>query len=462
MPALYRAIVRRTGAAFVPAVLLAACTPPAVVPDPGPVAVTFHETDALFRNPGQGWMVHRRLPPAGEPRFPCSVAYFRLDWADLEPEEGKPDWRLLDEAIAAWKARGARVAFRVMTANAHSAGYFCSPRWLFDAGCRSFDYVRGGDDPTAGGKRIPRVEPDYADPLYLEKHGTFLRELGRRYDGHPGVEFLDIGSYGIWGEWHTPHPAPLEVRCRIVDRYLESFRKTPLVMMSDDAETLDHALSRGTGFRRDGVGSPWHEQNWIGSKKYAGVRGFADAWTRAPVVFEWYGDYRYLLGKDWSFDRAVQFMLDNHVTLVNDNVGEVPAAKLPELQKLARLAGYRFVLREVRHAGVADRGAALRVAMTWSNVGVGKLYRRHPLRLCLLDGPGAVAAEAEAEADARDWLPGDHAVVGVLPIPAALRPGTYGIAVALADPDTGKPAIALAIDAPETGRRYRVSEVTVR
>ena len=170
----------------------------------------------------------------------------------------------------------------------------------------------GGDDPTSGGKRIPRIEPDYADPIYLDKHGAFLKALGERYDGRPDIEFLDIGSYGIWGEWHTENPAPVAVRKQIVDLYLRAFRKTPLVFMSDDAEVLDYALAKGTGFRRDGVGSPWHEQNWIGSKKYAGVAGMADTWKHAPMVFEWFGDYDYLQSRKWSFDAAVNFMLSNH------------------------------------------------------------------------------------------------------------------------------------------------------
>jgi hypothetical protein len=72
------------------------------------------------------------------------------------------------------------------------------------------------------------------------------------------VRFLDISSYGIRGEWHTRHPAPLAVRRQIVDLYLRAFPRTPLVFMSDDAEVLPYALSKGTGFRRDGVGSPWH------------------------------------------------------------------------------------------------------------------------------------------------------------------------------------------------------------
>ena len=156
--------------------------------------------------------------------------------------------------------------------------------------------------------------------------------------------------------------------------------------MSDDAEVLNYALAHGTGFRRDGVGSPWHEQNWIGSKKYAGVAGMADTWKHAPVVFEWFGDYAYLQSRQWSFDAAVDFMLSNHVTLINDNIGRVPPEAMPQLEKLARLAGARFVLRELAHEKTVQRGAPLTLQMKWANVGVGKLHRPYVLRLYLLDG----------------------------------------------------------------------------
>ena len=164
----------------------------------GLVRRTFREMDTLLANPGQSWMSQTRSPKA-EPRFPCSVVYIRFNWADIEPEQGQFNWKIIDDVVAAWKPRGATVAFRVMTCNAHSTGYYASPKWLFAAGCKGFEYVVGGDDPTSGGKRIPRIEPDYSDPIYLARHGEFLSALGRRYDGSPAVEFLDIGSYGIWG-----------------------------------------------------------------------------------------------------------------------------------------------------------------------------------------------------------------------------------------------------------------------
>jgi len=424
------------------------------------VRTQFREVDSLFANPGQGWMSQQRSP-RGTPRFPCSVVYIRFNWMDAEPEEGKYNWKLIDDVIAAWKPQGAAVAMRVMTCNAHSSGYYTSPQWLFDVGCKSYEYLVGGDDPTSGGKRIPRLEPDYADPVYLAKHGAFLKALGQRYDGRPEVEFLDIGSYGIWGEWHTPHPAPVEVRKQIVDLYLQAFRRTPLVFMSDDAEVLKYALAQGTGFRRDGVGSPWHEQNWIGSKKYAGIPEMAETWKRAPVVFEWFGDYAYLQSKNWSFDAAVKFMLANHVTLINDNVGRVPPEAMPPLEKLARLAGARLVLREVQHPKTGIRGGALALKMTWENVGAGKMYHPCVLRIMLVGKEGQMAVTADLKAIPSEWLPGRYEIEEPVLLPAALEPGEYALTLTMADPAALRRPFRLAIDAPETEGRYTLSRVAV-
>jgi len=424
----------------------------------GWVTATFPESHAIFANPGQGWMTGNPANPA--PRFPYSVTYFRLNWMDVEPEAGKFDWSPIDSRLEAARRKGMQIAFRIMTASAHSRGYYCSPKWLFDAGCKSFEYLSGGDDPTSGGKRIPRIEPDYSDPIYLTQHGRFLRELGRRYDGNPDIQLLDIGSYGIWGEWHTPHPVAIEVRRQIIDFYAEAFRRTPLVMMSDDAEALPYALQRGAGMRRDGVGSPWHEQNWIGSKKYARVADMAGAWKKAPVVFEWYGDYPYMLSRQWPLDRAIRFMLDNHVSLINDNIGSVPPDVMPQLTELTRRSGYRFVLREVSHLKEAGRGTQLAVRMKWSNVGVARLYAKYGLELSLLDAQGKVVARTLTAVDPGSWLPGDIACEGAIGIGSGLQSGVYGIGLALVD-TTGRPAIRLAIDYPDADLRYRVGEVAV-
>jgi len=203
-------------------------------------------------------------------------------------------------------------------------------------------------------------------------------------------------------------------------------------------------------------------QNWIGSKKYAGVPGMADTWKTAPVVFEWFGDYNYLKSRNWPFDAAVNFMLNHHVTLINDNVGRVPPEAMPQLEKLARLAGYRFVLRELAHEKTVKRGAALNLKMKWANVGVGKLHRHFTLRLFLLDAEGRPAVTADTQADPRQWLPGEHDLTSQVSVPATLKAGEYVVALALADPAGQRPPLRLAIDAPEQAGRYVVSRVRIR
>jgi len=220
-------------------------------------------------------------------------------------------------------------------------------------------------------------------------------------------------------------------------------------------------LAHGTGFRRDGVGSPWHEQNWIGSKKYAGVEGMADTWKRALIVFEWFGDYDYLLSRQWSFAAAVDFMLSNHVTLINDNVGRVPPEAMPQLEKLACLAGARFVLRELTHEPDVHRGGTLHLRMTWANTGVGRLCRPYALDVSLIDAGGQPAFTACAKADPCAWLPGEHHLTESLSLPSALHAGEYVLAVALVPSSGQGRPFRLALEAPEKEGRYDVSKVRV-
>jgi len=419
--------------------------------------VYFHEVNTLFANPGQGWIVE----PYRQPRLPNSVVYLRFEWQQVEPRDGDFNWTLIDRAIVKAKQHGATIAMRVMTANPHSNGPYASPEWLFQEGCKKYAYKNDGKDAAQGGKPIQRFEPDYADPLYLSRHAAFLEALGRRYNGSPDVEFLDIGSYGIWGEWHTPHPASVAVRQQIVDMYLKAFPDTPLVYMSDDAEVMNYALAHGAGLRRDGVGSPWHEQRWAGTPAYANVPAMGDAWKHAPIVFEWFLDYNYIIAHHWSFESAVDFMLKNHVTMINDNLGPVPPEVMPQLEKLARLAGYRFVLHEVTKPKTVHAGDTVPLGMEWENVGVGKLYTAYTLKVELTNPNHQVVAETNAAADPRDWLPGKFSVTTSLRLPTDLAAGEYSINLGIFDAAGHHAALHLAMDAPEDKSWYTVGKLSV-
>jgi hypothetical protein len=188
----------------------------------------------------------------------------------------------------------------------------------------------------------------------------------------------------------------------------------------------------------------------------------ADTWKRALIVFEWFGDYAYLQSRQWSFDAAVTFMLSNHVTLINDNIGRVPPEAVPQLERLARLAGARSVLREVTHERTVPRGKPLSLQMHWANVGVGKLYYLYAIRLFLLDSAKQPAATFDAKADPRGWLPGEHNLTESLLVPHELAAGDYTLALTLVDPSGQRPPFRLAISAPERASRYELSRAKVQ
>jgi hypothetical protein len=134
---------------------------------------------------------------------------------------------------------------------------------------------------------------------------------------------------------------------------------------------------------------------------------------------------------------------------------------MPQLEKLARLAGARFVLRELAHEKTVARGGRLTLQMRWANVGAGKLYRPYALRLFLLNPAGEAVVAADAAADPRDWLPGEHRLAEAVPVPEALAAGEYTVALMLTDRTGQRPPFHLALDAPEKDGHYALSKVRV-
>jgi len=154
-------------------------------------------------------------------------------------------------------------------------------------------------------------------------------------------------------------------------------------------------------------------------------------------------------------------MLSNHVTLINDNIGAFPPEAKPQLEKLARLAGARFVLRELEHPRSARRGNRLDLQMRWANVGVGKLHRQYVLRLLLLDAAQQPVLSTDAKAELRDWLPGEHSLTATLELPATLKTGDYTLAAAMVNPAGPSRPFRLATDLPEKDGCYAISTVRI-
>lgn len=423
------------------------------------------ESDALLANPGMGWQTFHRF--ADEDKnlagLPSSSAYFRFYWKEVEPREGEIRFDLLDRLFARARQAGQRLAFRIMCAGTAKDPLYV-PQWLKEKGCRGFEY-RYGDSP------VTYWVPDMEDPLFQEAHFRLIAALGQRYDGHPDMDLLDIGSVGLWGEWHMSGTGvkmpPWEVRRAIIDAWREAFPRTPKVMLIGDLEGLRYATQRGCGWRADclgdmgGFSKTWNHMEHFYRQQLQRAEA-EQVWKEAPVAFESCWDMRKWVAEGWDVRFIFDYALDLHASYVNNKSAPLPEGTLPEVERLLRRLGYRLVLREVRHPRRVRRGEELRLVTLWENMGVAPPYWDFlvALRLSPLEAAGK-PSQLITSVSIKGWLPGPREQGISVPLPKNLLPGRYLLALGIVHPQRKEPCVQLAIEGRDAEGWYPLSPVEV-
>ncbi len=287
----------------------------AIILSPGRLpAVTFDlqpdwDDTTPLANPDKGWYHHaldnsprKYLVERDEDltTFPgMDHVYLRIAWSYLEPLEGHFRWWILDEAIARWTSRGLGVAFRISCKETSNRDLieqvFATPRWVRDSGAKGGHWSEGQPGPEDW-----PWEPDFGDPIFLQKLDAFLAAFAARYDGRPWVRYVDIGSFGDWGEGHTwagsRRTFDREVLERHVDLHLKHFRRSQLVISDDFLASLrspedrhqfhQKILSAGISYRDDSILVDFYVRAWITNFTVRMPHLFADAARRTPTVLE--------------------------------------------------------------------------------------------------------------------------------------------------------------------------------
>lgn len=435
-----------------------------VLVNPGMGIQTFQRFQGQALNPGytdHNWSEAgptARLPdPAEKPDFPdSSVAYLRWHWITLEPQKGKIRWDVLDMALAEARRHGQTLAIRLMPYDRDLR--YPLPEWYRASGARRAN--KESDEKT--GKIW---EPDYTDPLYLKHWGEFIAAAGRRYDGHPDLDSVDIASIGYWGEGWSDYEPPVQTEKRLIDLYFKAFKETPL-LVNDEPRIIDWAIAKRAGWRLDCWGDmrSAHGANFghmLDTYPELVARpGVRDAWRRAPVSLETCGVVGDWLAAGWDVDYILEQALAWHATTVNLKSSAIPPEWRGKFEDFARRLGYRLALRRFEHPKQVKAGAAMTIKMWWQNVGVAPVYRPYSMALELRRAGGG-AALMEVPLDVRALLPGDATWRGELVVPRKLDPGTYAVRLALLDPRTRAPTIRLAIEGREADGWYALSSLVV-
>ncbi|KPK62313.1 MAG: hypothetical protein AMK73_06290 [Planctomycetes bacterium SM23_32] len=451
------------------------------------------DAGAALCNPGMGWVLHyydnsldrygSRLDAADTlDDFPgLGVIYFRLAWAYLEPEEGCFNWSVVDAPAQRWLAKGKQIAFRFTCCE--SGLRYATPEWVKEAGAKGSYFRRGdvvsADEPGAC------WEPDYDDPVFLEKLGGFLAAAAARYDGSPEVAFVDVGSQGVWGEghtfWSTGIPYGEQTARRHIDLHCRHFRQTLLVLNDDlpsgpprapsqgsqeDGEKgiVLYARERGLTLRDDSILVQGE------GKEYFSVWMAPCFYEERPVILEcehygpsrdrgcWRDGLMYLQAvEDYRASYASIHWWPREFLAENEEL----------VRRINRRLGYRLQLIVASWPDRVRAGAPLRVRCRWRNAGVAPCLPGGRPAVTLKNAAGGIVAVLVDEAfDVRSLPVGPPGQAGTVDreceqaLPADLAPGTYGVYVSVGTP-TGTPRIALPMEEGDSEGRYRLGEVNV-
>ncbi len=478
-----------------------------------PRPISFSEPDVS--GPGRGYATAASTTNGYLPDY---CVYKRYSWRELEPARGQYDFTNTIEKDAQRAAtQGKKFAFGIvaLSSSPASGDNVDVPNDLIQDMPLGFYFAK------AAGGRV--YVPDWNDSDFIARNNALIAALAVRYDGDPRIAWVDIRSYGDYGEWHLndpvpyPNPAPGQnirpgassnfqkqfylmtsvsgattgtpaTKRAIVNSYVHNFKKTQLCMMTPDNYGLAYAfsLSPYIGTKRDCLGGEWFsnfKQPPDGSPD--GLTLMKDRWKTAPALCEFVGSWGVANGRSvdlgkTSLDDIVRF----HLSMASSNFSKtVPTATRQNIENIGKTLGYRYRIAQAVLEPVITPATATKVSILWTNEGASPVYSDWIAQVQLRDRvSGAILASQNSALQLRKLLPAGTALTQYdasfalksgptwdtvsINVPANIRTSLKGnnkvdVCVKVADRLGFFPSLPLAMDGKLTDGAYRLGTITV-
>ena len=307
-------------------------------------------------------------------------------WNKLNPAKGVYDWTELEKLLNALAEHNMGYALRVLpyspsyikSSDTPEEEYDWTPSFVYESGAKKVSATLDWNGYSAS-------VPVWDDSVYLYYAKDFAKALAEKYDGDPRIEYIDIRTFGEWGEWHTSHILGSEmpadsVLIDMLDYYASLFKKTQLVLPSNGfGDVYTHALELGITKRDDG---------------FIGIPGRPDTLLRAynanlPTIAENIAGYKTMLAYDdlipggnqkWTPQRWVDAITTAHLTYyVLDQDSDCGYNFYKDNKALAdsmtKVIGYNFTVSDAELVTVEDsENATNTLNITVKNTGVAPCF----------------------------------------------------------------------------------------
>ena len=435
--------IRLVGLAFFLALVLCVSMPTAN----NQQTIRYEKISGPLPNPMMGLAPWATLETTEQPH---TLVYADLTWRELEPAEGVFDFEYFEETrqLARWRAEGQRVVFRFVADRPGDEAHLDIPDWLYEK--INHD---GESYDTEYGKGF---SPNYSNPIFIEYHRLVIQALGNRYGNDDFFAFVELGSLGHWGEWHT-HPnlktLPEEsVRNLYVFHYMDAFPKTHILMRRPFAI----ARQLNLGLYNDMAADHLATQKWLDwiengggdlPQEPNGLLPMPDGWKLAPIG----GEQSPLLADETVFGtelvQTLRLFRASHTTFIGPGSpydvirgGPLQAG----LDQVLSTIGYRIYIDKVQMPRVIRYGEKLEIHFTFSNDGIAPIYYNWPSRVYIFGDDGNLVKTSPIDLRLPQILPGLLFQVEKIIQVDDLEAGNYTIALAVLDPLTDQPSIRFA------------------
>ena len=400
--------------------------------------------EAASKNPLMGFAARADNPDAAASE---QLVYIDVTWADWEPEEGEFDTAGLAQRmhVSEYRKQGKHAVLRFVCDVPGDERHMDIPQWLYD---ETGDGVFYDNDYGQG------YSPVYENKTFMEAHAKAIAALGAWASKDTFVSYVELGSLGHWGEWHTDTssgvPAmPSEDVCReYVNQYVSAFPSAKLLMRRN----YTVGAEVGAGVYNDMVGAAEDTQEWLSWQSDGGFyeslgrtltyQPTSEIWQSAPVGGEFTSsfDYNYMLGE--NLQETLRLIADSHMTFVGPHYPKSGEADDAAVAQVRDELGYRIWVSEVSGA-FNPLTRCWDIAITWRNDGAAPLYWDWPATLEMRDAAGETVYKVDLPLNLSELGAGQETTVHAsVPIDQRYWDG-FSLAFGITDPLTGVYAVRL-------------------
>lgn len=444
------------------------------------VVVKPEDNGEALVNPHMGWRfyfyshgpdnfgshIHGLSPSDTIDEFPgLATIYLRLAWQYVEPEQDKYNFQVFNTPAQRWIDEGKRIALSVT--NTESWLTHATPKWVKKAGADGKWY-------TFPGSNTRRWAPDYLDPVFLKHLDDLLNDMSRVYGNNPNVEFLDMSSYGLWGEGHTKFSGGYGKHKKAVKTHIDLWRKhfpNTLLTINDDVDgptNSDGPWPLGEYARKKGFTLTDHSIMVKSDYSWHKEKQAQKFWPDRPVILE-FGQYG---SSDWQDPNSLATAVEEyHASSMSIHYypHELLKKERKAIRKVNQRLGYRIHPRYMDWPKTVRIGQPFKVRATWANGGVAPCYPGGYMTFTLKNQEDEIVTSftdlslnmRNLKVGPKDNIPTtDHVSTFRIPEFASPEPGTYAVYVSVGRPD-GKPRIEMPLDNGDGRHRYPLGKINV-